>query len=137
MPARYRIFPEHNLIVSVLEGRLTDEDLLGQQDQLRRDPRFRPDLRQVVDASGATQAAVTSDGIRTAARNTTLGPATRRAIIAPSPSHYGLARMFQLSTRADEDTIAVFRTRAEACAWLGVSEELVISALEEGSALSG
>lgn len=135
MPSRYRIFPEHNLIVSVLEGRIADADLLDQQDQLRRDPEFRPDLLQVVDASGATQAALTAGGIRTAARNTTLAPATRRAIIAPSPSHYGLARMFQLSTRADDDTIAVFRTRAEACAWLGVDEGLVVSAIEEESGL--
>ena len=120
MPARYRIVPEHRLVVTELEGRVTDADLFQQQDQLRRDPAFSPDLKQLVDASAVTEAAVTAEGLRSAARNTALAEGAVRAIFAHMPSHFGLARMFQLNTRGGEERIAVFRTLDEACAWLGV-----------------
>jgi hypothetical protein len=133
MSASYVILPEHNLLVTTLSGRVTDSDLLNQQTQLRNDPGFRPDLVQLVDTSGTTEAALTSQGVREAARNTTVAPSTRRAIYTLTPSHFGLARMFELSAPGGEGNIKVFMDWSEACAWVGVPASVIAPYTSRGS----
>jgi len=53
-------------------------------------------------------------------RNLKFPNAFKSAVIAPSEVQYGYARMFQTLNDHPQIDLRIYRTRAEACGWVGV-----------------
>jgi SpoIIAA-like len=118
VPLTYRIDVARRLVVSLATGRLTDADLQQHQQQLQQDPAFAPSLCQLVDWTGVTDLAVTTEGLRQRVRQSIFHPGAPRAMVVSSPVQYGMARMIQTLQEFQGGTIRVFRDRAAAQAWL-------------------
>ena len=123
MPASYRIDTTLGLVQSVAAGRLTEEDLRLHQRGLASDPAFRPDLAQLWDASAVERVELTNRCIRELASANPFGRGARRAIAAPNDLAFGIARMFEMLRAETEDEVHVFRSMAEARAWLELPPE--------------
>jgi hypothetical protein len=124
MPADYLIDAERQLVYSRGWGDLTDADLLDHQRRLALDPRFHPDLSQLLDFLGVTSSkGVTANAVKEGARRHLFGPHSRRALVASDPSTFGMARMFETyrEISGSEEQIKVFRSLEDAWAWLGIS----------------
>jgi hypothetical protein len=124
MPADYTIHIERQLVYSRLWGDVADADLFEHQRRLALDPVFHRDLHQLIDLIGVTNYdGVTTRGIQNAAQRHLYGPHSRRAIVAPDTTTFGLARMFETyrDIAGGEERIRVVRNFEDAWAWLGVS----------------
>jgi len=120
MPWSYTINPKQGVVFTVASGVVTDEDIMAHQKALRTDPDFRPDMRQLIDFSPTTELKVTTQGIKQAVAGNPWGAGSRRALVAPNETIYGMARMFELGRVDPQDEFCVFRTMAEAREWLGL-----------------
>jgi hypothetical protein len=119
-----RVDPERRLVEVRATGTVTDDDVLGIDNRMRSDPSIDPGFDQLVDASGATEAALTSKRIQTITASAPfLSTSSRRAIVAPTDLGFGMSRMFELYRGELAGEIRVFRTRSEALAWLGMPPE--------------
>jgi len=118
MPASYRIDLRAGVVYSVLEGHVTNEELLAQQQRISADPDFRPTMNQVIDARGVTETSVTAFGVRLVATPSIFAPGSRRAIIERAGSSY--ARMFQTLRSQSGEDIRIFSTVEDAHRWLGL-----------------
>ena len=118
MPTCYTIDVAHQWVRSWAMGHLTDTDLWQHQQQLRHDPAFDPTFCELWDCTAVTTVAVTGACIRQLATVSVFQPGTPRALVAPGPTMYGLARMFQALRGLHGELIAVFREMEAACAWL-------------------
>lgn len=121
MPIDYRIDVSKGIVFSSAEGTLTDEELFELASKLRSDPEFRPDLSQLLDATKAEKFRISSECIRKLAIQNCFGSGSRRACVVTAPMGYGLARMYQILTSHTPDEFSVFRDKAEALDWLGLT----------------
>lgn len=119
MPARYHIEPDRRLIITVLEGVLSDRDLL-QTEVVRADPAFDPAYDQLVDARKVTAIEATSAAVRQLALTDPFGPGSRRAIVVSSDAAFGVARMFQNLVDGGGEQMVVVRDMNEAARWLAL-----------------
>jgi hypothetical protein len=120
MSATCSIVREQGLVHLTLEGRLTDADLLAVQARMRGDEGFRPDFRQIVDATSLSEVAVTPEGLCAVAACAAWGAGSRRAMVAPSDVARAMGRMYQKLREGGPDRVAVFTDLGEALAWLGL-----------------
>ncbi|HEX7926251.1 MAG TPA: hypothetical protein VF678_01590 [bacterium] len=94
---------------------------------LRADPAFGPTMRQLVllDIKRST---VTFNDWQVMQRQLASGPRGRRiAIVAKTDFAFGVARQYAQSYGHADQDISIFRERAEAVTWLGISETQVIA----------
>jgi hypothetical protein len=129
MPIEYRIDHDRRLVLAAGRGTVTDDDVFGYQ----REVWSRPDVAgydEFVDMSRVAEIAVPSvDRVRQLAALSAgmdaPDTASKFAVLAPQDVAYGLGRMFQayreLNPRGTKE-VGVFRTRAEALAFLGVAD---------------
>lgn len=123
MPTSYTIDSARNLVYTMFSGATSDLDLIAHISALQADPRFRPDMAELVDLSAITRADVTSSGIRSVARTPLHARTARRAFVAPTDVLFGLTRMYQSYWNdGAEDRLAIFRAREPALEWLGLSD---------------
>ncbi len=130
MPLEHRIDHRLRLVLTRAVGTLTDDEVFAYQ----REVWSRPDVAgydELVDMSAVQQVSVPS--IERVAQLASLSagmdpqaPVSRFAIVAPRDFEYGLGRLY--GARREMDTrgtkrVGVFRTRAEALAWLGLERE--------------
>jgi hypothetical protein len=104
-------------------GVLADQDVLSHQARLRADPRFRPTMAQLVDTRDVTDVTISMDTIKRMGASTLFAAESRRAYVVAQEVMYGLVRMYEIyqNLRGSEG-VKVFRSRAEAIAWLGVKD---------------
>ena len=121
MPMRYEIDPQLRLVRSTAWGVFTGDDVRRHQASLASDPAFDDTYRQIADCRGVTDARIDAESIREAARARLFDPGARRALVASDDLRYGLGRMFQQVGEFDEEHGQVFRTLAEALAFLGLT----------------
>jgi hypothetical protein len=121
MPASHHIDVRAGVVFTVLEGHITNEELLEHQQRLSADPNFRPAMNHVIDARSVTDVSVTALGLRLLTARNNLGPGARRAIIeGDTISSYGYLRMFEtLRSQSGSDT-KIFSTVEDARRWLGL-----------------
>jgi hypothetical protein len=122
MPASYRIDLRAGVVYSVLEGHVTNEELLAQQQRISADPDFRPTMDHVIDTRNGPSVSITALGSRLIASRTNLGPESRRALIvgaANNPS-YDYLRMFEALRHQSGADIKFFSTVEDAHRWLGL-----------------
>jgi hypothetical protein len=76
----------------------------------------------ISDFTGVTDLQATTDEIRelssVEARTATFVPGLAMAVVAPSDFMYGMARMWQVFAQETGWSVGVFRSRAEADAWV-------------------
>jgi len=127
MPVRSAIYKEKRLVVTIEEGRVTFGDMLANHDRLLNDPDFNPEFNQLSDATLATDTDLSASNATTLYDRKVFSPTARRAVVAPSEFTYGVARMLQTYVELSRNgpVVEVFRDRAAALKWLGVSDDLV------------
>jgi hypothetical protein len=117
MPLLYSI--EGTLVAIKVIDRVTIEETLQLTDALLVDPGFEATVDLLVDASGGRPSLSYAEMKTTAHRWAALAGRVRRiAIAAPGDLIYGLARAFQYFAERAGLTCKVFRSMAEARAWL-------------------
>lgn len=127
MPIRSVIHKELRLVVTIEEGRVTFADMRANLDGLLNDPDFEPEFNQLSDATLATDSDLSADNVRTLFKRKVFSSTARRAVIAPNEFAYGMARMLESYVELSKNgpLVTVFRDRASALKWLGVSEDLL------------
>lgn len=126
MPVRSAIYKEKRLVLTIEEGRVTFGDMVANQDRLLNDPDFDPEFNQLSDATLATDTDLSASNASTLYERRVFSTTARRAVVAPNAFTYGIARMLQTYVELSKNgpLVAVFRDRASALKWLGVSEDL-------------
>src|SRR5215467_9157062 len=125
MPVRSVINKELRLVVTIEEGRVTFEDMQANQDRLLEDPDFDPGFNQLSDATLATDTDLAPNNLGILYQRRVFSTTSRRAVIAPTPFTYGMARMLETYVELSNNgpLVEVFHDRASALKWLGVSED--------------
>jgi len=118
----YRIDPERALVLTQAWGVLTDSDILAHKEALLSDPAFGPHLSELSDVRRIERLDVTPAGVRAmvahdATQSDRLG-GHRLALLVDADAVFGMARMYQILGDRERDHVGVFRTEADATAWL-------------------
>lgn len=98
------------------EGAITYEDVLAVQRE--RQEALQCDHQTLVDLTAVTEVVISSGQLESLARQ--VDKPARMAILAPTPSCFGIARRFEIISGLEHNgtKIGVFRTRSDAMAWL-------------------
>jgi hypothetical protein len=99
---------------------LTFTELRDVMTRIAADPAFDASFSSLADLSGVTSIAIDPTGVASVARAPLFGPATRRAIVAPTDLAFGMARMFATYADQASQDVRVFRDMALATDWLGL-----------------
>lgn len=127
MPITYTIDESRQLVVTKVVGRISEVELRAHAASAARDPRVQACVRAIVDITESAEPSfdtkVISDLAMTARSPDDLS-ARRVALIAPSDTSYGLARVFQgFREGIGGGDVQVFRTRPEGEVWLGLKSD--------------
>ena len=122
MPFKYTIYKDLRLVLSIIEGRVTSDELKAQQKRMLEDPDFDDAFDRLNDLTLATILDVSGIDVRLFAISEGSSPASRRAIVTDNPLHFGISRQFELH-HADRSVVHVFHNRHEALRWLGIPED--------------
>jgi hypothetical protein len=127
MPVRSTIYKDQRLVVTIEEGRVTFDDMRANGDRLLADPDFDPEFSQLSDATLATDSDLAPGNLTMLYSRRVFSNTARRAVIAPNDFTYGMARMLQTFVELSKNGpyVEVFRDRASALEWLGVSEDVL------------
>ncbi len=117
--------PIASLIASDLEVVLTIDELLAHKTALLEDERFQPGFKELSDVSKVQGLNLGFPEMQRLAafdreHRTDLGD-YKLALVVPGDFMFGLARMYQQVTDENVPQVGVFRSFAEATAWLGVA----------------
>ncbi len=128
MPYHFEFDEKHRILLIVVEGEYSDEDQLQINTDIRTHAAALNVAAGIGDMSTITSCTVTPAAIQIAARESSpYSPSTRRFLVAPSDHVFGISRMYQQTVvEKSRSEIQVVRSRAEALAALGVSEEEVV-----------
>lgn len=118
MPFALEIDSSRRLVSMTYFGTLSDDDLLESARQVREDPAFEPDFDLIMDARKVDKLTMRSGIVREIAGRNPYGHGSRRAIVAPDNTVFGVARMFEMSRPEQGDDLRVFRSWDEAIEWL-------------------
>lgn len=100
-------------------GVLTDADVLETVSKLQAQPDAIHGFDLLADLSGTERFEVSTSAVRSLSmEGVVTGDGSRRAIVAHSAVAYGVGRMYAMLRGDPLGKLAVFRTRAEAVAWL-------------------
>lgn len=122
VPISYRIDQERRLVLTRAWGVLTDDDIINHKERLARDPEFDPVIPQLTDARDIEQFAVTIAGVHAMiahdAAHASRRAGHRLALVVGTDEVFGMARMYELMGERSDNSVAVFRTIADAETWL-------------------
>jgi len=127
MPVSSVIYKNQRLVVTIEEGFVAFADMWANHDRLLGEPEFDSTFNQLSDASLATGTDLTAEKVRTLFNRKVFSDTSRRAVVAPTEFTYGMARMLQTYVELSgfPSIVQVFRDRASALSWLGVSEDFL------------
>lgn len=120
MPARFEIDKQKRLVRSVAWGEVTFADFLHHQKTLSAHPDFNPRFDQLVNLADVMSIDMTGDQTRSLTLSRVLSNTSRSAIVAPAPSVFGMARMYETyySMLDNPANLRVFRDESSALEWL-------------------
>jgi hypothetical protein len=119
---KYRIETNARMVFIEYSGVVVHTDLLVGVEEYGR---LGPTYSILIDLTGVTNFKIDSDHLRRVARLTSGAAARQRcAVIAPTPTAYGLARMYEVfcSSETGDTGVGVFRDAESARRWVGLSE---------------
>jgi hypothetical protein len=121
MPVSYIVDAARRAVLTTMTDVVTVSDLEAFVATLGADPRFEPTFRHLFDCRYIAQVDVSGDDMRRLVTNHLVRSGTRRAIVVDDPTIFGMARMFQtLRELEDDEGVHIFRSLADARAWLGL-----------------
>jgi len=120
MPVKYRIDHDHKAVFTILEGTITDEEMIDIQVKLRTDPEFNPDYSHLIDCRPIGELKISVTGIKTISSSDMFSTQSRRAFVVPSDAAYGFSRMFQVYRQHGPEQTEVFRDFDKAMQWIGL-----------------
>ena len=128
MPVEHSFDTDANLLIVVLRGPVSDEDLLKYARHITEDPSISAGHNELIDLREVeTGGEVTSPVLRRIASMFSeidrTPEQTRVAMVANSDVAYGLSRMYQAFRSESPLDLRVFREVSEARSWLGLSPE--------------
>jgi hypothetical protein len=118
MPTSYDLDVKLGLVRSRAWSVLTEVESRDHYAKLKADPAFHDSFRQLCDLRSMERIETSSDALRELARMHVFAAGVRRAFVAPTDAHFGLARMLQVFCEQEGTEIGVFRTMAQAEDWL-------------------
>ena len=123
MGSRYEFDKDHEVLLVYLDGRLSEESLgtlnsAGEKYWAATKPRA-----EIIDCSGVTEFAISSERIRQLAKQQLKPDAAnrQRVIIVPTAHSFGLARMYQITGERNRPLVTVVRTMKEALTALNIT----------------
>ena len=122
MGFRFEFDPGSKILLTRMEGDLTD-DLVRKADVgMRKNLQEKTPLVHIVDCSAVTKFSMSAESVRYLARREPAlkGMNCRRFFVMPSTVGFGMARMFQLSGDPNYDTVTIVRSLDEAFATLAI-----------------
>ncbi len=124
MPYEYTIDSEQLLVRIRMWGVVTRAEITAVRHAVASDPIFNTSLSELIDVQEAVTTVITARDVQELA-SSNVDPVARRAFVAPDPATFGLARMFHTlhSVKHGREQVSVFRTMADAEAWLGVTSK--------------
>jgi hypothetical protein len=124
MPEEYRIDPAQGVIWSRFWGTMSDADFMTHHARLQADSQYDGNHHQLIDTTEVRSVTLSAQVVGEVANASRFSPDAKRAYLVTQDALFGLARMFQLYLNLKgEENIQVFRDRAQALAWLGVTQE--------------
>jgi hypothetical protein len=129
MPIRILTSNELGLVVVIFEGIVTAEEFDRDVAPLVQTSEFGLMPLALVDTTAAIRVDIPSELVRNYARRAEdyiddkIEPGAKMALVATSSEFYGLGRMYQSSRGDSPVEIEVLRSREEAEAWLGLSDD--------------
>lgn len=122
----YTIDKQQRLVITVASGVVEHAEGVAHQNALLSDPVFDPTFSQFCDFSRVEKMNIATWQIREIALRDVFAPGTRRSVYAPSPSVFGLARMFVAYREiyGGRELMMVFHEREPALHWLRGEREL-------------
>jgi len=118
MAAEYSIDVKARLVVTILAGIISRDQLLAHVTRLRNDPDFNPTFAELVSTKGA-HINLSYSEIRNMVAADPFSTQSKRAFVVRSPSNYGMIRMFQ-TARGEDGSVEIFKNPEDAYRWLGV-----------------
>jgi len=106
------------MVVTTVTGIVSVEEMLAHLRTLAKDPRYRQDFRGLSDYTNAEPFKATGEDVWRLAEALPVAEGARRAILVASDLHYGFGRIVESVRDRPGVSIAVFRDRAQALAWL-------------------
>lgn len=120
MSVEYAIDPNKGLVFRWWRGLVTPLEIVDNAERLRNDPLFDEHYSELVDMSSLAGTSASSSSLSGIARKADpFSPGSLHAVVAPGTMAFGIARMYQ--TVWEGANFAIFRSRDEACEWLGVA----------------
>jgi hypothetical protein len=119
VPATYRIDAENRRVFTTMEGVLTHAETMAHIARMGADPLFDPNYTELADFREITEVAMTMDQIIDIAVLRVFARTSRRAIVAPNPLYFGMARMYESHHEAScGGNVRVFSGMTEAIQWI-------------------
>jgi hypothetical protein len=136
LPCRYSIDKERRLVTNVAWDRLTFAEMRALQEELKSDPNFDPSYNQLVDVTAVTNLDLTIAEAQAIARRGLYSPTSRRAVVAPGPAIFGMARMMDAyhAMATGREQVSVFYDADAAMKWLGLKSVPGAKPADAGSA---
>jgi hypothetical protein len=126
MPADYSLDRIRRVVLSRAWDALSEQDLVEHvrlMHDLFADGSLDATWSQIADFSEVTTVGeISSAGVRSLAAQNPWPKTARRVLIAPVTVVFGLSRMYQLLTGAEDEHLTVVRTEEEALSFLGLRD---------------
>jgi hypothetical protein len=119
MPIEYRVDPEARRVFTTAYGKLRYEEILDHIAASAKDPDVDPNFSELTDWRRVDSIDLTADEVVEVAREHVFAATARRAIVAPQPLYFGIARMYETHhTAGGKAIVHVFASMEEALHWL-------------------
>ncbi|WP_121541711.1 hypothetical protein [Mariprofundus sp. EBB-1] len=118
MTISYTIDLGQQTVFSTFTGHVTNAEIIAHQNELRSDPKFNPDMFELMDCIGEVSVDHIVANVIGLVDRSPWGRVSRRAIIAPDPLIFGRSKIFQAYISHEHGNVSVFRGMNAARKWL-------------------
>lgn len=119
MPLDYRVVAAERRVLTSGSGTITFEEAVVNIKAMKNDKDLDPSYSELVDLRAVQSIEFSAEQIAEVARTRIFDATSRRAIVAPVPLYFGMARMYEAHhTSGGPAVIRVFTELQEAVEWL-------------------
>ncbi len=118
MPISYSINSKKQTVYSKFFGHVTNAEIIAHQDELNRDRKFDPEMKELMDCTCEVSVEHKVPNVMRLVESSPWGSGSRRAVIAPDPLVFGRSKLFQAYISVEHGNISVFRGKDKAMKWL-------------------
>ena len=133
MPVQYVIDKRHGLVITSAWDLVAFSEYRAHQEQLMADPDFDSTFNHLLDSTMVTAINLSISEIKTITSRSVFSSTSKRAIIAPNPAYFGVARMAEAyhSMTKSPSQVRVFHDLSSALKWLDLESDIQLPTLGE------